>query len=139
MAKGFDNAIEQIQAYALAAGAKSAPDEVTEKAGQFPFSVTYPGTGEISADDASAGRDLHTVFTEVHLGRNRLGGAISTAKTILVAFGLLLKQNPRLNETVDNLIYPIRYTFGSMEWGNVPTVGFRFEITIKIKGALLWD
>jgi hypothetical protein len=134
--KGLDNAIEQIQTYALAAGCKSAPAEVTEGAGNFPFAVSYPLRGTISVDDASAGRDIHTLASEVHVGRQHLGNAVELAKTVLIAFGLLLKQNPKLNGTVDTIDYPIRYTFGSLSWANVPTVGFRFEIDIKIRGSL---
>lgn len=136
MTKGIDEATTQLQTYAKSAGCKSAPAEPTEQMGIFPFAVSYPARGTFQADDASSGRDLHTIFTEVHVNRNLIVQAVDYAKTILEAFAQLIKQNPTLNGTVDTVVYPFIYTFGRLEWGSIQTIGFRFEITVKVRNTL---
>ncbi len=128
-------AISNLQAKARAiSGIKEAPDSPPENAGQFPFAVTYPRNGQV--DDPGWRKGLHTIFTEFHTSRVLLGSAITATMGYMDAFEDAIARDPRLGGTVDTIVFPIRYTFGRMEWNGIPTIGVRYEITVKIQTAL---
>jgi len=132
----LSGAISRIQVHAKSAGAKSAPDKVTEQAGIFPFAVAYLARFTISVDDATSSRDIYTIFAELHIGRTNLGEAVSRGYTVLEALRPLLQGDPTLNSQVNTIVFPITGSFGRMEWNGVETVGFRLEIPVKVRAAL---
>lgn len=135
-------AINTVQRLALeCAGVKSAPQDPKEALKFMPFAVSYLSNFTLQRMDASFKKDIHTIFAEVHISRALLDKAIDQGYDILEEFGLKLEQNPTLPSTdntdqVDTIIYPIRGTFGRVNWAGDEHIGFRLEIDVKIQGSL---
>lgn len=140
MAKTLTDAIKVIQTHAVSlAGVMNAPENPLPEM-QLPFAVTYPARGTLNSETANADRDIHRIFSEIHLAPN-LAEAVKASKTILESYGELLKNDPQLsdtdsNPTVDTIVFPIEYSFGRLEWAGDDHVGFRFEINVKQRNAI---
>lgn len=119
---------------------ETAPNEVQEDYIQFPFGVSFvsnPGTTAPVAGSAEVGgqkKELHTIFTEIHLNRGLFGEAIERALDMHPKIVDVLCKNPTLGATVDTIIYPIRHSFGRLDWGAQENVhiGWRYEIDVKL-------
>lgn len=123
-------AIADVQAKALTlSGIKGAPTNPPESANVFPFVVSYARTGNFKPG-AGWANYFHTIFTEFHIARQLLPVAISTALPYAESFGALILADPKLSDTVQE-VREVRYTFGRLSWGDVDTIGFRFEIDVK--------
>ena len=120
----------------MAAGCRSAPAEVQESMGRFPFAVTFPKTGTYGVDDGTSTRDLHTLATQIHFDPRDMTKAVDQGKTLMDAFALLVQSDPTLDGAVDNVNFPMIYTFGGLIWNGVETVGFEMEVPIKIRRAI---
>lgn len=128
-------AIKQIQVVTGGlAGIKSAPSTAPEAAGAFPFAVAYPRSGTLTINSYSWGTLLHTIYVEIHVARTLLPAAIDQALPYVESFASALVADPTLEAAVDT-VNGIRFTFGKMEWGGVETLGWRFEVDVKIKTA----
>ena len=144
MSKTLTDAIIRIQAIALGLGSgniKAAPNTPVEGMASFPFCVTYPASGTIGREDATGTRNIHTVFSEVHINPVNLAPSVELMQSVLEEYGLALQQAPTLTATddsitVDTIVYPIRYQFGNLQWAGEDHLGFRFEIDLKIRGSL---
>ncbi len=44
--------------------------------------------------------------------------------------------DPTLGGTVDTVVDPITYTFGAMEWAGLETIGYSYEIVVKIQETI---
>ncbi|MGW8177399.1 MAG: hypothetical protein ACWGQW_01165 [bacterium] len=128
-------AIQALQDHAITAGAKDAPDDATESALAFPFSICYPASGRIVARPGASEKGLHTIILDLHVNRVDLPTDIQLALTWFEAFKALLIADPTLNGTVNviemNEETPISYAFGQMNYAGTTTVGWRFNITVK--------
>jgi len=122
-------------------GIEDAPDEPLEDYISLPFVASYAsagGTSEpLSGTTAAAGgkKEEHfTIFTEVHLDRGLGPEAIERALDLHGPIADVLCRNINLEGTVDTIRYPIRHSFGRLDWGNQENVhiGWRFEIDVKL-------
>jgi hypothetical protein len=126
------DAYKQIQTVAAGiSGVKSAPQDVSELDGGFPFIVTYPRTGEFKLHSAGVQNDLHAAYTELHVSRALLGAGIDQAVEIAEAFADALWADPKLGGKVQSL-NKISYEFGGLSWAGIDTIGFRFTVEFKI-------
>jgi hypothetical protein len=110
-------------------GVLEAPDEAPEQMVQFPFIVAFPRSGEISRESVQA-MGLHTMYIEVHIGRQVLPSAIRMALPFGKSVPDALWADPKLGGNVST-IRAIRYTFGRLDWGQEQHVGWRFELDFK--------
>ena len=117
-------------------GIRRVPDEPPENNKQFPFAVVYPLTGLYTQGPAQLMKGLHNVNIELHVVRkadlarefNQVMDLIDT-----IPWELMKKLN---DAEYDNLatIGQIEYTFGPLEWAEVPTIGVTFTITdVKVE------
>jgi len=133
----LDGATTQLQAYALSVnGINSAPDDPQESMNFLPFAVSYPATGTIERQDGSFSKNISVIFTEIHVSRTLLPKAVELTKTFLDAYGQLLIDNPTIGDTVSTIVYPVRWTFGNLPWGDDTNLGIRFEIDVKLLGTV---
>jgi hypothetical protein len=128
-------AITNLQAKALAlTGVKAAPDKPPEGTGAFPFAVSYERSGTMVLRSANFADDLATIFTEVHVSRQILPVAINTAMALRDPFLVSIRDDPTLGGSIST-VREVRRTFGRLEWGGIETIGYRFEIDIKVTVA----
>jgi hypothetical protein len=129
----IETAIQNVQAHALSLeGIKSAPTKVLESNAQLPFAVTYERTGTSDIRGEGWLRDLCTIFCEIHVSRQVLSLAIDQAMGFRDPFLRLLRDDPKLGNSIDTIV-AIRRTFGYLEYANTQTLGYRFEIDVKIQ------
>ena len=132
----LSGALSRIQYHAaLCNGVKSAPVKLPESLNVYPFAVAYPEIGELNSESYDAIRALHTIICEFHVARTLLGYAIDTAMPLLEEMHRRLKVDETLNSEVENIVWPITYQFGRLEWDGTPTIGFRLHIPVKIRGV----
>lgn len=126
-------AISDLQAKALALpGIVSAPESIPENSSAFPFAITYERYGELIPRASAWGDDIVTLVTEMHVSRQFLGVAINTAMELRDPFLKALIEDPTLGGAV-SVVNAIRRTFGAMEYAGQKTVGYRFEIDVKVR------
>jgi len=126
------DAIAKIQDKWLAiTGISNAPDEPPESANVFPFVATFDRSGTLRPRSYGWGQDVVTIYSELHMARTLLTAAISAAYGHKATFLQKLLSDPTLGGTVST-INEVRYTFGYLNWGEVKTVGYRFEIDVKV-------
>ena len=125
-------AILNLQAKALAlSGMKSAPDAPPDAAGAFPFAASYERIGKMVTHSYGFSHELVTIFTELHVTRQNLTVAIDTAMPFRDPFLVAIRNDPTLGGTIST-IEEVRWTFGALKWGTVDTIGYRFEIDVKV-------
>lgn len=114
-------------------GIRQAPDTAPEKITQFPFAVAYPESGSIDLRSGGWYKGLHTIVLELHVARKDLPRDIATAMPFIESIPAALDANPTLNGSVDTIVSPVNYQFQELGWeGDVITLGFRFNIQVKI-------
>lgn len=114
-------------------GIRQAPTTAPDKITQFPFAVAYPGGGSFDLRSSGWYKGLHTIILEVHIARKDLPRDIATAMPFIELIPAALDANPTLNGAVDTIVSPITYQFQELGWeGDVLTLGFRFNIQVKI-------
>ena len=138
MAKTLTDAIAAIQPIALTVSdgtttVTAAPNDPKEAIAEFPFVVSYPAKGTLELETYGPGKDKHIIYTELHLSRNVLNEAVAKAKLYLEDFAAKIKADTTLSGASDTIVWPIPYTFGSLDWAGENHLGFRFEITVKIR------
>ncbi len=112
-------------------GMKSAPALPPESTGMFPFGVVYEARATTNTLAYGSADDLVTLFAEIHVSRTLLGSAIATAMAFRDPFLKALIADPTLGGSVST-INEIRRVFGRLASGSVETIGYRFEIDIKV-------
>jgi F0F1-type ATP synthase membrane subunit c/vacuolar-type H+-ATPase subunit K len=126
-------AIANIQTKMLAlSGMKAAPNVPPEGTAVFPFAVCYERSGEMILHSAGFAQDLAVIWAEIHVGRGLLGPAITQAMAFRDPFQVALMNDPTLGGTVSNFT-TVRRTFGLLSWGGVETIGYRWEIGLKMQ------
>lgn len=132
MTQSIEGAIANLQAKALAlTGMLAAPAAPPEAANQFPFAITYERLGDLALESAGWGNDLALLWTEIHVARILLPAAITLAMTFRDPFLKAIIADPNLGGTVST-VRNIHRTFGTLEWAGVLTIGYRFEIGVKV-------
>lgn len=129
----IEAAITNLQSKLLGlSGMKSAPDKVPEGTGPFPFGVSYERKGELSSHSAAFGDELVTLFSEIHVSRAMLSAAIVQAMSFRDPFLKAVINDPTLGGSIAT-IRDVRWSFGVLQWGGVETLGYRFEIDVKVQ------
>ena len=125
-------AILNLQAKLLAlSGMKAAPDAPPEGAGAFPFAVSYERTGTLAMRSAGFADDLATIWCEIHVSRQILPIAIGTAMAFRDPFLKAIIADPTLGGSVST-VNAVRRTFGALKWADIDTIGYRFEVDVKV-------
>ncbi len=114
---------------------KSAPNKPTEAADMLPFAVVYEGGGTTELLSAGEAKDLVTLVVEIHISRVLLGISIAKAQAICEAFLRKLIADPTLNSSVST-ITSINRTFGGLSYADTTTIGYKFEVGVKIMMSL---
>lgn len=112
-------------------GIKSAPVVPPEDAGVYPFGVTYEAHANTNTLAYGSADDLVTIFAEIHVSRVLLANAVTLAMSFRDPFLAALIADPSLGGTVSTT-NEIRRSFGRLVWGDVETIGYRFEIDVKV-------
>lgn len=128
----LSTAIAAIQATAGAiTGIKAAPTSPPESASVFPFAVSYAKSGTETPQSAGWAIGLHTIVCEIHVARQVLPKDIALALPFYELFRSAILSDPTIAGTVAT-VNVIRYEFGRLEYGNKQTIGYRFEIDVKL-------
>jgi hypothetical protein len=124
-------------------GMKAAPDKPPESINMFPFAVAYPSTGELFQEGYKAYRNRAVLALEVHVGRSNLPTDVDALYPFLerVADVIMDPDNATLSGKVDTIVADepsggIPWTFGELDWGDTKTLGYRFLVKVKLKGAI---
>ena len=112
-------------------GMRAAPAQPPEGANQFPFSVCYNRNGELANQRSGFADELETIILEVHVSRALLSEAVTRALTYHALVLATLIGAPTLGDTVATQ-NGVRWTFGELGWGGVVTIGYRYEIDVKM-------
>lgn len=113
--------------------ARNVPDYPPELLNYYPAIIAYPQSGQIIRV-ADWTKELHTVVIEAHVARKDLPRDVETAYPFARTIPNALLNDVSINCQA-NTINQIRYNFGSLGWadqGEVPTIGFRFQVDLKI-------
>lgn len=143
MAKRLEDAVVSLQnLISQISGLRGAPTEPPEKITTWPFSVAFPGEGEWIFGDGSYDTGLHTIILQIHTARKDLPRDVLK----VINYGELVREKLRsgtnifLPDTTGaatcSTITDLRYTFGFLTYGGVPTLGWAFEIVIKIEDVI---
>ena len=140
MAKRLEDAIIALQGLVSEIdGIRDAPSEPPEKITTWPFAVAFPGDGEWIFGDASYDTGLHTLILQIHTARKDLPRDVLG----IIDYGELVREKIRSNSNIFlpdttgaatvSAVIGLRYTFGFLSYGGVPTLGWAFEVDIKIE------
>lgn len=132
----IDNAVARLQVHALACtGVKGAPTYPVEDAGVLPLSIAYVQSGEFSADDAGTNRGLYTLNVDFHFARITMKDAYTRINRLVPEFKGYLCSDPKLNNTVDTIIFPVTFEIIPTQWDSVQTQMVKFVIPVKVREA----
>ena len=110
-------------------GMREAPAAPPESANQFPFAICYERTGETELSTVDSVDDTATIFLEIHVARQLLPAAITTAMTFRDPFLEAVYADLSLGGSV-SICTGVRRTFLAMIYAGVETIGYRFEIDV---------
>lgn len=129
---GPQDAIARIQVLARRLdGIREAPEYAPESVNQFPFAVAYYRQGDTTLMSGYR-KGLHTLACNIFVARQLLPAAIRQAMPFYERFLAALEADPTLDGTVSTIVWPVRHTFGWIEWGEkAQLLGWQFEITVK--------
>ena len=128
----IETAITALQGYALACGAKGAPDRPPESGNQFPFAICYERSGHLAKwITIHNAVNQATIHLEYHVARILLPQAVTAAMTFRDAFLDCLIPDYSLGGAVGDIL-EVRYTFGGMKYADIDTIGYQFEIDVEV-------
>lgn len=127
----ISGAIAQIQTIALSlAGMAAAPAYPLETFNEFPFAVTFQGPSTHFGGSAMASQ-LVTLITEVHVTRTNLPVDIARVASFGDTFPAAVWADPTLAATVTTVNAVRCSGLRQLNYGDMKTIGFRFEIDVK--------
>lgn len=112
-------------------GIKEAPTNPPESANVYPFAVSYAKSGTETPQSSGWAIGLHTIICEIHIARQVLPKDIALALPFYELFRSAILSDPTIAGTVAT-VNALRYEFGRLEYGNKQTIGYRFEIDVKL-------
>lgn len=122
-------------------GIRAAPDYPPDNIGGiFPISIVYPPRGNIKDGPGYLGMTaLHQIVIELHFPRTDLSKAVEASISYIDSIPNALFKDPTIGGSASTF-EDIEYTFGSMSWGEppslIPTFGIRFTVNgIKLIGT----
>lgn len=140
MARKLEDAVAAVaRLVGTVPGLRGSPSQPPEKITEFPFAITTPGNGEWQVRSKGYMVGLHTIGVWIHMSREDLPRKVQTVTPFgeLVAAVLLHSDNTSLPDAAGNptasAILALRYTFGPLGYVTVPTMGYAFELDIKIE------
>ena len=130
------SAVEYIQDLALTiTGIRTAPDEPPGSIAQWPALITYERNGSVRLDamhSGTWGAQHGTIVSELHVPRKDLPRDVRTVMSYRESFLRKLQNDPGLGTTA-MIVREVRWLIGPMNWGEMETVGYRFEIEIDLE------
>ncbi len=105
-------------------GVKSAPNYPPEKAGDFPFFVSYPALGKSEQKPQGSMTTLYDIMTEFHIAKQ---GTLSAEVEFLLAYPEVIME-ALFKACNDNLLAQagIEFSFRELNWEDTDTLGFAF-------------
>lgn len=131
MAKSVELAIANLQAKSLTAGCANAPSVAIEQMGPSPFSLAFEQSGTTDIESYHFAIDFAVIVVQHHVSRNILPADIAKAASLRDTFLKSIRDDPTLGGTCDT-VTSIKRRFGEMKFGTMSTVGYQYEIGIKI-------
>jgi hypothetical protein len=128
-------AIEDVQTTiasitGVAAAPLSPPDAPS---GQWPLSIAFPRLGSITGGGSQQVVGLHTIICQIHYSRSDLARAYVGIIPYLESVIEAVLADPTLGGTVTTINGELAYTFGGMTFAGIDTIGWEFEIPVKIR------
>lgn len=111
-------------------GIKSAPVWAKESMPVMPFSICYPRSGHLEPY-SGWGYGLHTLCVEIHCNRADIAQDLSLSIPFVDLVFQAFTDDPTILNSVQTVV-DLRYTYGRLTWANVETIGYRFELTVKL-------
>ena len=132
--EALQNAIEDVQGTIRAlTGIAGAPNDPTDApSGQWPVSVAFPRSGQFSGGGNQQVQGLHNIVVQLHYPRADLERAYAAIVPYVETIAEAVLDDPTLGSTA-TASGPLTYTFGAMTWASVNTIGWQFELTVKIR------
>lgn len=115
---------------AAVSGIRKAPANPEEQMNVFPFAVVYPGDGESTFGVPGERLSLDSIVIEVHIARKDLPRDVATSLPFADSVPNALMSDMITTQwagTIDTF-ESIGWTFTSLGWGGIETLGFRFTV-----------
>ena len=113
-------------------GIREGPTYPGDKLPPLPSSFCFASSGEWKQQPAGYRTGLHTITLQIHWDRKDLARDVTKAMGFCETIPNAIMADPTLGSTVSTVVDPITYTFGMMEWAGMQTIGWSFNITVKI-------
>ena len=118
---------------------KSAPDYPIENVDPLPMVISYVGSGNFHAVNATTLKNFPVIHTEFHFSRVNLKQMAQQMTAVAFEFPKLLAGDPTLNSKVTTIVMdvgsPVPYESRPFEWGSVVTQMMLFAIPVKLLQA----
>lgn len=113
-------------------GVRQAPLKPVEQISEFPFAMGILRRA-VPLWETDWMNVLATFAVQIHVARRDAPNDYSSAMRYGVAFPKILFQNPTLGGLVSTIIPDgVRVKFAILEFGGQPTVGWDFEVDVKM-------
>ena len=112
-------------------GIRQAPEAPPEQMNVFPFAVVYPADGEHTFGTPGERLAMEAISIEIHVARKDLPRDVATSLPFADSIPDALMADmvgTQWNSTIDTFDR-INWTFGTLGWGGMETIGFKFLIS----------
>jgi hypothetical protein len=119
---------------AAVTGIKAAPASPPDApSGQWPLSIAFPSAGRFEGGGNVQLAGYHTIVVQIHYTRADLARAYATIAPYLETVVAAIAASPTLSSTVTAIAGPVLYSFGAMTFASVDTIGWQFDVPVKIR------
>ena len=132
-----DSIVKAIQTVMLTLpGIENAPDYPPEKAGEFPFVITWVRDGECKWTASGFVTNLPNVVVQIHWAFKNFATTTEAAYPFLELTLKALFNDVQMSTTISagSIQTPITYSFGFLGYFGTATLGWEFVIPIKSAG-----
>lgn len=138
MANTLDDAIEALLLMISTLPGLRAVSNPQERYSVDPFATAFPGPGEFQIVSSGMTKGLQHIILEIHKVRKDLPRDLE----VIIVYGQLVKDLLTIDanrtlpdsagaDTVSTII-GVDYDFGPLGWADVETIGYSFDIRVKI-------
>lgn len=138
MAKKLEDAVEAVLLLISQIDGLRQVTNPQERFNVDPFAVAYPGPCTLAIGSSQMVKGLPHIIVEIHKVRKDMARDLATVIPYLEEFKELLKVDANRtlpdsagNATVDSIV-SVSCEFGPSAWGEKPTIGWKFDIEVKI-------
>ena len=126
--------IEDVQGTIRAlTGIAAAPNDPTDApSGQWPIVIGFERSGQFTGGGNQQVQGIHNTVYQYHYPRADLERAKRAIEGHLEAIAEAILTDPTLGGTATSS-GPLDYSFGGMTLANVDTIGWQFELPVKIR------